>query len=148
MYDAEQIIARLIDHHLMRAKKDLENLVLCENTISLSKVIRIALHVHSRLDLCPYCLMFLHDKTKRWNQHIRDITGTNIFSTFVSSRQEYISSSPFLLTQPFFKGSSMRYVGLSSAPPIKPLTEELLSEYSMNGIIIQFLFLPNEIFID
>lgn len=144
MYDPEQIIVRLIDHHLMKAKKDSENLILCEKTAPLSKIIRIGIHIHSRLDLCPYCVMFLHDKTKQWNQHIQSITGKDIFSTFVSSRQEYISSSPFLLTQPFFKGSSMRCVGLSLEHFNKTLTEEELSEYSRNGIIIQFLFLAHE----
>lgn len=145
IYDPEQIIARLIDDHLMKAKKDSENIVLCGQSVPLAKVIRIGIHIHSRLDLCPYCVMFLHDKTKKWNEHIIRITGKNIVSTFVSSRQEYISSSPFLLTQPFFKGSSMRYVGFSAEHFNSTLTEEQLSEYSRNGIIIQFLFLAHEI---
>lgn len=145
MYDPEQIIARLIDDHLMQAKKDSENIVLCGKAASLSKVVRIGIHIHSRLDLCPYCVMFLHDKTKKWNEHIHSITGKYIVSTFVSSRQEYISSSPFLLTQPFFKGSSMRLVGLSEEHFNSNLTEEQLSEYSSKGIIIKFLFLAHEI---
>lgn len=95
MYDSEQIIARLIDAYLMKAKKDSENIVLCGESMPLAKVIRIGIHIHSRLDLCPYCVMFLHDKTKQWNEHILRITGKHIVSTFVSSRQEYISSSPF-----------------------------------------------------
>lgn len=144
MYDPEQIIARLIDDHLMKAHLDAENIVICGASFPLSKLIRIGLHVHSRLDLCPYCVMFLHDKTKRWNEHICGMTGKYIFSTFVSSRQEYISSSPFLLTQPFFKGSSMRYIGLSEEHFNRTLTEQELLEYSSKGIIIQFLFLAHE----
>lgn len=145
MYDPEQIIARLIDDYLMKAKLDAENIVLCEKSVPLAKVIRIGIHIHSRLDLCPYCVMFLHEKTKQWNEHILRITGKSIVSTFVSSRQEYISSSPFLLTQPFFKGSSMRYIGLSEEHFNSPLSEEKLSDYSNKGIIIQFLFLAHEI---
>ena len=146
IYDPEQVIARLVDFHMTNATVDDESIFFGDKRIPKRSLVRIGVHVHSRLDLCPYCVMFLHYKTKAWNTHIRSLIGKDIVSTFVSSRQEYISSSPFLLAQSFYRGSSMRSIGLSAESYRSTLDEDKLSELSSRGIIIQFVFAADELY--
>jgi hypothetical protein len=131
---------------MMNATADDENIIFGDVRIPKANLVRIGIHLHSRLDMCPYCVMFLHHKTKEWNTHIKSLTGRDIVSTFVSSRQEYISSSPFLLAQSFYRGSSMRSIGLSSDSYRSDLDEAKLSELSSRGIVIQVVFMAYDLY--
>lgn len=146
IYDPEQVIARLVDVYMMHATADDDTIVFGDIHLPKGNLVRIGVHLHSRLDLCPYCVMFLHHKTKGWNTHIKALTGRDIVSTFVSSRQEYISSSPFLLAQPFYRGSSMRSIGLSAELYRSDLDDARLSELSSQGIVIQIVFRAHELY--
>lgn len=141
VYDAEQIIIRMIDISLSKLNYNDASLDILGRSIPLEWIKNIILHIHSRLDMCPYCLKSLHIKMKQWNQLIKEriLKRTNQnFLAFVSSRQEYIPSTIYLYTLPnnVYRGSSMRSLGIDRYAN-QELREEELPIFADLSLIVQ-----------
>lgn len=141
VYDSEQVIIRLFDFSLNKLNFDDVNLHVLGRSISLEWIKNIIFHLHSRFDMCPYCLNSLHIKMREWNAFLKERVlkqPSQSFLAFVSSRQEYIPSTMYLYTLPnnLYRGSSMRSLGIDQYSN-QELKEEELPSFSEHSIVIQ-----------
>ena len=151
VYDSEQIIIRLLDFSLNRLNFDDVNLHVLGRSIPLEWIKNIILHLHSRFDMCPYCLNSLHIKMKQWNVFLKERIlkqPSQFFLSFVSSRQEYLPSTMYLytLSNSVYRGSSMRSLGIDQYSN-QVLREEEFPSFAEHSIVIQIPISFYEIYI-
>jgi len=133
LYDAEQVIIRQIDRKLAGVTQTDTQIVVNESLNLAKDTIRgVVLHLHTRFDMCQYCLASLHRRFPVWKGRF----GGLPFNIIVSSRQEYMPNALILYKFPTYKGTSMRYVGVDNRSR-SLLSEEELASFSERGIVAQ-----------
>ena len=133
LYDAEQVIIRHIDRTLKKVKQT-EMTLDVRNDLSITKssIKKVVLHMHTRFDMCQYCLKSFHIRFKEWKNVFKGFP----FDIIVSSRQEYIPNAMILYSFPSYQGASMRYLGVDKESRAL-LSEEDLRKLSERGLIAQ-----------
>ena len=135
-YDAEQVILRQIDRHLKGITQTGTLIALNENlTVATESIRRVILHIHSRFDMCQYCLSSVHRRIPDWKKAFGNLT----FNIIVSSRQEYIPNALVLFRLPTYEGSSMRYVGVDNRSKCA-LSDEDVENFSQKELVAQVCF--------
>lgn len=130
LYDSEQVIIRHIDRNLRKVKQDNNNIIIDNQILPKSHIKGISLHIHSRFDMCPYCLESLRRRIATWSTVFNGFP----FNIVVSSRQEYIPNAMILYTIPKYQGTSMRYIGIDEKSKSRLKEEELAQ---LQGFIVQ-----------
>ena len=133
LYDAEQVIIRQIDRKLAGVTQT-DTQIIVDESLNLAKdtIREVVLHLHTRFDMCQYCLASLHRRFPIWKSKF----GGLPFNIIVSSRQEYMPNALILYKFPTYKGTSMRYVGVDNKSR-NLLTEEDLTSFSEKSLIAQ-----------
>lgn len=144
LYDPEQIITRIVDHQISRSSASEEFFTIAGRQFNKNTIELITLNMHTRTDMCPFCIMFLAHKTQEWNQKLRDM-GMPLFSTVVSSRQEYRADFPFIKTKIYYQGFSMRSFGWRSNNDTSGDRDEVQGAIR-DGLVVQYAFQPWEVY--
>ncbi len=143
VYDPEQTIARIVDHYIRNM--DIDHLV-CARQIPIEKgnIDCFILNLHSRTDMCPFCLMYLTSCVQNW---VRKLGGIP-FVTIVSSRQEYRCDYPFIKEKTYYRGYSMRSIGWgrNRENDDDGSSFDGLKKISAEQLVIQYVFQSGEIY--
>jgi hypothetical protein len=140
IYDPEQTIARIVDHHITQAALNEEEITINSQSFKKTEVDSIVLNLHTRTDMCPFCSMFLAQKLSEWQQKMANIS----IIVLVTSRQEYRCDYPFIKQQTYYKGYSMR--SFARRPGDDGSSFDGLKIIAADGLVIQYAFLPEEIY--
>lgn len=132
IYDSEQVIIRQIDRKLRRVSQTYTDVIVMDKHFSKRSIKNIILHIHTRFDMCPYCLESLRRRFSTWKSLFEGLS----FNIIVSSRQEYIPSAMILYDFPTYQGSSMRYIGIDEKSR-NSLSEVELAQFNERGLVAQ-----------
>lgn len=72
---------------------------------------RLVVHIHSKLEMCPFCLRTLFKRVKQWNASMQELLQVPVVA-IVSSREEYSPTLMCLATYSTVPAQSMRSLGL------------------------------------
>lgn len=140
IYDSEQTIARIVDHHISQSRINDGDLTLNGRSFKMVEIDSVILNLHTRTDMCPFCSMFLAQKLKEWQRNLNNIPVIAV----VTSRQEYRCGYRFMIERPYYQGFSMRSFARrriddgSSFDGLKRIAAE--------GLVAQYAFKPEEIY--
>ena len=140
MYDPEQTITRIVDHHIRNSVIDDTHIMINGKSVEKEHVDCFVLNLHSRTDMCPFCCMFLAHHLQVWRTHIHPIP----FVAVVTSRQEYRCPYVFMIQQPYYQGYSMRSFGWQ--PAGEGTSFEGVKAIADQGLVVQYAFEPGEIY--
>jgi hypothetical protein len=115
--DSEQSVMRCLD------------IFFADETLATSAHTEFMLHIHTRLDMCRYCLECMHEKA-RSTSYWRKYLGQRPLKVFVSSRQDYREGMGEL------KCHGMRFIGLDDRSHGQ-FDNDLDSDLVGRGIIFQ-----------
>ena len=142
IYDPEQTITRIVDHHIKKAKIDTEKIEIDTKIFNIVEIDCIVLNLHTRTDMCPFCSMFLAQKLDEWQLKFKGIS----FIAVVTSRQEYRCAFPFIIEKPYYKGFSMRSFARRSGDDGSSF--DGLKSIAGDGLVVQYAFQPEEIYVN
>lgn len=129
VFDPEQTIVRIVDDYM--EKLDLNNIKDKDgNKIQISSDDYFILNMHTRFDMCPYCIMYLAERVKEWQKKIP------LFLAIVSSRQEYRIDEPWIKNKKYAREGSMRSVGTY----VPTLSIDELNQFTNQPLVIQYAF--------
>jgi len=141
LYDPEQTITRIIDHHVKDANVNEINITINEQTFETKNIDCIVLNLHSRTDMCPFCSMFLAHKLQEWMKKLISLP----FIAVVTSRQEYRCDFEFIRDKIYYRGYSMRSFGLRMNDD--GLSFDGLKAIVSEGLVVQYALQQREIYL-